>query len=333
MAGKLAPMKILIIDDDPIAIDLLRDCLSEAGYTDLTCVTSADAGELHIRNKLEHFDCFLLDISMPGKSGIEICAEIRKTTRYRYTPILMITRLAERSSIRAAFQNGASDYITKPFEYFEVIARINIAQRLAATRAKEHGDPLVIDPMPKAGSSEQYPGSFLRKIDTLIDQESLSLERDGVLPMFVFKNYLERITRVETCAIEVFAIKVEDIEDHFGRIDPANFIRFIGALNTSVKEFTGIDSAFMTHVGEGLFLCAADGANVSSVDKIERGVSECFDRRLSKAVPGYTRRVELTSSEPLHLLTASRPNFNRLIKVMRTRVNLRQSDKMSSVGA
>jgi CheY-like chemotaxis protein len=74
------------------------------------------------------FDCFILDVQMPGMDGIELCGQIRAIEVYKDTPIIMNTAVADRDYIDAAFAAGATDYLTKPVDEVEVKARLGVIE-------------------------------------------------------------------------------------------------------------------------------------------------------------------------------------------------------------
>lgn len=110
--------KILILDDNQDILDILRIYLANEGYTVYTFRDSADALNYLKDNKV---DLTILDIMLPGMDGFEVCRHIRE----KYTfPIIMITAKEESIDKIAGFAIGADDYITKPFEPLEVLARV-----------------------------------------------------------------------------------------------------------------------------------------------------------------------------------------------------------------
>jgi two-component system KDP operon response regulator KdpE len=114
---------ILIVDDEPQIRRVLRTTLTSHGYTVIEARSGDEALE-QIRS--EHADLILLDVNMPGRSGLETCREIRETSD---VPILMLTvRNSERDKVQA-LDAGADDYIVKPFGTEELTARIRAALR------------------------------------------------------------------------------------------------------------------------------------------------------------------------------------------------------------
>jgi two-component system, OmpR family, KDP operon response regulator KdpE len=114
---------ILVVDDEAQIRRVLRSTLSFRGYT----ITEVSSGEeaVELTGKLKP-DLILLDVNLPGMSGIDTCREIRRTTD---APIIMLTvRSAERDKV-VALDAGADDYVTKPFGIEELLARIRASLR------------------------------------------------------------------------------------------------------------------------------------------------------------------------------------------------------------
>jgi two-component system, OmpR family, KDP operon response regulator KdpE len=125
----MSSANILVVDDEPQIRRVLRTTLSFRGYV----ITEAATGEeaLELARKVKP-DLILLDVNLPGISGIETCREIR---RWSETPIIMLTvRSAERDKV-VALDAGADDYVTKPFGIEELLARVRASLRRSAEDA------------------------------------------------------------------------------------------------------------------------------------------------------------------------------------------------------
>jgi two-component system KDP operon response regulator KdpE len=117
---------ILVVDDNPQIRRALRTILISQGFVVLDARTGEEALDV-IRQ--EHVDLILLDVNLPGMSGLETCKEIRRTSD---VPIIMITvRDSERDKVQA-FDAGADDYVVKPFGTDELTARVRANLRRAA---------------------------------------------------------------------------------------------------------------------------------------------------------------------------------------------------------
>jgi len=112
---------ILIVDDNPQNLQVLGKILQENGYE----IEFAINGEVAlVWLKKRQFDLILLDINMPGMNGFEVCRKIRSTPEMNNVPVIFLSAETERESILKGFEIGAQDYITKPFDSRELLARV-----------------------------------------------------------------------------------------------------------------------------------------------------------------------------------------------------------------
>lgn len=126
--------KILIVDDDPALLRLAEYNLQQNGYETLT----ARDGKAGLRQLFEHKpDLVILDINMPGMDGWTTCQRIREVSD---VPIVMLTSQAQTDDVIKGLEMGADDYIVKPFDLRELVARIQ-----ATLRRMEVKKPLVRD--------------------------------------------------------------------------------------------------------------------------------------------------------------------------------------------
>lgn len=115
--------KVLIVDDDKNICDLLRVYLEKEGYS---TIISNEGNEAMVKFNSLNPDIVLLDIMLPGMDGWQICKEIRKASD---TPIIMLTAKSEIFDKVLGLELGADDYIVKPFDTKEVLARIKVVAR------------------------------------------------------------------------------------------------------------------------------------------------------------------------------------------------------------
>ncbi len=115
-------IKILIVEDEEPISDLIRMNLVKAGYR---CVCAFDGNEAADRISQERFDLILLDIMLPGMGGYELLSYIKTMD----TPVIFITAMGELEQRVHGLRAGADDYITKPFEIVEMLARVETVLR------------------------------------------------------------------------------------------------------------------------------------------------------------------------------------------------------------
>lgn len=123
--------KILIIDDLRENVFMLQNRLEKANYN----IISAYNGETGIEKaKKELPDLILLDIMMPGKNGLEVCKELLEEEITKDIPIIMVTAKVAADDIRIGLEAGAFDYIKKPFNNIELLARVSTALKYYEAR-------------------------------------------------------------------------------------------------------------------------------------------------------------------------------------------------------
>lgn len=121
---------ILIVDDEPAALKLLKDILSADGHV----IRLFNNGELALRSVMvEVPELILLDIRMPGMNGFEVCRRLKEDERLKEIPVIFISAASDMEDKVRAFQEGGVDYITKPFQKEEVIARVKTHIALSHT--------------------------------------------------------------------------------------------------------------------------------------------------------------------------------------------------------
>jgi two-component system, OmpR family, KDP operon response regulator KdpE len=120
--------RVLVVDDEPQIRRVMRTALTTAGYE----VSDARSGEEAVEQLGdEKFDLILLDVNLPGMSGLEACRVIRHDTLVPDVPIIMLTVRNAEKDIVEALDAGADDYVVKPFGTPELLARIRAALRRA----------------------------------------------------------------------------------------------------------------------------------------------------------------------------------------------------------
>ena len=131
--------KILIVDDAPKNIQVVANLLGDMDYDISYATNGARALELIDENK---FDLVLLDVMMPEMNGYEVCRIIKKDSFHDDLPVIFITAKTDEESLVEAFGAGAQDYVTKPFNSAELMARIKTHLKL---KAFEDSQQVVID--------------------------------------------------------------------------------------------------------------------------------------------------------------------------------------------
>jgi putative two-component system response regulator len=183
------PQRILIVDDNPDNIFLSRELLSSRGY-DVTTATNADAAIAAIQ--AQHPDLILLDVIMPGRSGYEICRELKENPETRLIPVVMITGLTDMESKVRGIEAGADDFLNKPIFPEELFARVRSLLKMKEfTDELENAESVLFSLALGVESRDPYTGNHCQRLSRYagdlgrhlgLDTESIvALKRGGYL--------------------------------------------------------------------------------------------------------------------------------------------------------
>jgi two-component system alkaline phosphatase synthesis response regulator PhoP len=176
--------RILLVEDEPGLIMTLTDRLSSEGFA----VETAQDGDAGLeRGSTEPFDLMILDIMLPRRSGLDVCRDLRQ--RGIVTPIIMLTARGQMVDKVVGLKLGADDYVTKPFEMMELLARIEALMRRASASS----------PAPATGSYQFGPIRIdFRAAEVTRDGEQLDLSaREFQLLRYLIEHRGSTLSRQE----------------------------------------------------------------------------------------------------------------------------------------
>lgn len=153
---------LLLVDDIPKNLQILGSTLKQYGYKVEFATNGKNAIEWLSKKE---FDLILLDIMMPEMDGLETCTIIREQEKYNDMPIIFLTLKVEKEDVLKGFRIGAQDYITKPFDEDELIARIKT--HLTIRKMTKHLDELVIQRTEELNQSNKKLEKFLFEIEQM----------------------------------------------------------------------------------------------------------------------------------------------------------------------
>jgi DNA-binding response OmpR family regulator len=178
------PMRILIVEDDEILNKGIKLILEREGYA-VDSHTDGDKALRHILVNHSNYDLMILDFMLPGKTGLDICTEIRH--QEIHTPILMLTGVSDTDHKVTALDAGADDYLTKPFSEKELMARVRALLRRpkAAVPTKMSHKDLTLDTSNKqVYFKEKLVPLTLKEfgiLEYLLRNENQVISRDQIL--------------------------------------------------------------------------------------------------------------------------------------------------------
>jgi len=129
------PPRLLVADDNPLNVDILRTRLTTQGYEVLT----ASDGEAALAlARTEQPDLLLLDIMMPGLDGLEVCRRLKADPTLPFMPVILVTAKADSRDIVAGLDAGADEYLPKPVDQAALVARVKSMLRIKAAPETRH---------------------------------------------------------------------------------------------------------------------------------------------------------------------------------------------------
>jgi class 3 adenylate cyclase len=210
------PHTILVVDDDAASLGALLECLRRAAFRVLVAQDGRSALE---RAEYGKPDLILLDVMMPEMDGFETCDRIKKSPDWRDIPIIFLTAKTETADIVKGFELGAVDYVAKPFNSHELLARVNT--HLMIDRLRRENERLLLNILPapiadrlKAGS-EHIADAFADVtvlFADIVGFTTLSASRPAA-EVVEFLNNL--FTRFDNAAREFGIEKIKTIGDAY----------------------------------------------------------------------------------------------------------------------
>jgi len=123
-------MAILIVDDSESIREITGDMLTSSGYSPILTAASGEEALEILSSKNNSIDLILMDMLMPGMGGVETCRKIKELKAHRYLPVIMVTAINDMEMLKLAFDAGVNDYIQKPVNNIELLARVRSALSL-----------------------------------------------------------------------------------------------------------------------------------------------------------------------------------------------------------
>ena len=117
----MAKSKILIVDDEPNVVIVIKDRLEAKGYE---TITAKDGEEALAKARSEEPDLILLDIMLPKMDGFKVCRMLKFDERYKQIPIVMLTAKATQADVKTGKETGADAYMVKPFDFDTLLMTI-----------------------------------------------------------------------------------------------------------------------------------------------------------------------------------------------------------------
>ena len=274
-------MRILAVDDDPFILELLQEIVLSSG--DHTLATAEDGPTaIDLIGSEAAFDCILLDIQMPGMTGIEVCRAVRQIKGHELTPILMLTAMSEKKYIDAAFRAGATDYVNKPFEVTELRARIELLRHLVEARRQSNVSLSRMSSGHRASVS-QSPVSLSKPFDIR--------DIDGIVDVMALENYVAKLSRARLFGSSVFAVSIRRIEQLYQQTTSFDFQSMIVDVAEALSDTLGLENFMAAYAGNGTYVCVIEGGKINDY--------AAFTNRLNLAI--HKLEMHCSDGRPLNV--------------------------------
>lgn len=259
-------MRILAVDDDVDFLAVLSAKVNELGVKKIVCVTSAREAFGVISADTLGFDCILLDIQMPDMDGVELCRCIRRIETCRSVPIIMLTSRGNRDWIFSAFEAGATDYVTKPLDTFELAARLSSSARMTALQQStqmtgELGDETALD----------VP------ISLIVDQVP------NVMNFLNLQNMVFQLSRLDILFLNCFTISFLGFRSVRYYSDKEEFVDILRHIAGLIQNSCDAKNLSLSYSEDGVFVGVGEFSHRNAAIKLRK----CLNDQLAKKPPRY----------------------------------------------
>lgn len=298
-------MRLLAVDDDELILELVEVFLGTIGYDDVEYVTSGAEALRAINEAKTPFDCILLDIQMPGMTGIQLIPLVRAIDAYAFTPIIMLTAMVDRNWIAQAFAAGAWDYVAKPFELFELESRLHAAELRIAETERFFARP--------ENAPAQLEIAAKKQIALPCAQEGEEVTKRGLVLEDAFENCVQRIISQAGSDLRIFAIELDRFNSKLCDLNAETQASYPAEMALQLRGVLAPQQAIVTYRGNGRFLAlsyAVDNMDITRLDKLVKKAARKTDKRIFK--PGSPKTAFRTGqargsdvphgTDPLHII-------------------------------
>lgn len=210
------PKKILVVDDQPGNVFLLQDRLNREGYEVITAYDGTSGIKVA---KEQNPDLILLDVMMPGIDGFEACREISSHEETKHIPIILVTALNSSEDTQKGFDCGAFDYIKKPFNKIELMARIKAASRFTETQKLL----IELEKIDTFSATVKKTNHEIKQPLTLINLSVTALERELKETNIDKTSAKKRVEFIQSATKEI--IKIMDSMLNIDKIEISDYLK------------------------------------------------------------------------------------------------------------
>ncbi|MCI2399246.1 response regulator [Aliiroseovarius subalbicans] len=266
-------MRILVIDDDENILAILEALLSSSGCHRIQTALSGSEALKIMSETDETFDCFLIDIQMPTVDGISLTKLIRETPGYALQPIIIITAMSGKEYVDEAFNAGATNYITKPFNLEDVQRKLQSAQQSASEKQSFLNQSYVEGELKKLGVEPKKV-----RLDRPLSIQSI----DSSIDYREFENYVVQVSGRKSSKPAVCAVQIQEIENLYDAMNATDFASLISCVGQAIEEKLVKRGGGISYRGNGTFICINEKPLRSTITSLDKAVNKCFSRITAK---------------------------------------------------
>ena len=292
VAKRKLAFRMLAVDDDPLVLDLIKIVARNAGIRNFMTASSAEEALDIVSNSDITFEYFLIDIRMDDMDGIDLCQHLRTLPRYGTTPVTMLTAVRDAEQMSDAFQAGANDYITKPFDVADLEVRLRTAHKLHNSIKDTRHDFEDND----AVQSRPYPKLRVERV-----RRSWKNNRNPLVSEAALATYLSRLPAKALNGVGVFAVAVNQTEETL----PETLMQWRREVRSDLAAATSAtfrgDLLIMAYTREDNIIVVTHSAFPTDIIAIEREIELHLQSQWSVANYGEVAGFSASVGGPVRL--------------------------------
>lgn len=251
-------MNILAINDK-LFLELLPLVLRNTEPKNITVATSVADALKRLKGAATPRDVLLFETLTPEMDGAELFRQIGSMPAHANSPIILLTAAAGKPEVYRALAEEAAEFEAKPFDV-ELGARENTAAKLrkAIQDAVASGENQNADPE-LAEKKHAYDLSFQSDIENL----------ERAINYLQLGNQLTQLSRVALQSTQIFAIKIDEMEDIYARASSSEFVFALAEVADAIDDAVKIHGSLISYAGKGIFVCVANSATLTEPKDLE----------------------------------------------------------------
>jgi DNA-binding response OmpR family regulator len=297
--------RVLSVEDDPVMREIIAATLDTHGGYKLAFAEDGEQGLNGLRRGIRKFDCVLIDVNLPDMTGIDFVRAARVMPDYTDTPMIVVTQSDEETTITEAFMAGATDFLGKPFQPSELIARLQFA--LARPKRRTGGKNATGSVRPEHPAQRAHAPS------------GLSINTPAYRAPDIFMNFMHSLNQKQARKTTFVAIDhstAAALADRLGRRDPETMLScVVNALSRVLAESLVI----CTSITENKVMAAFSGGperNAQDINKLIVDTIRLSHRHADQWAPGIVVGDPVTpsffsASDPMRLIERAEESANR----------------------